>query len=147
MEIQGRIASAWVLRAEGRQTEALSALRAAADAEDETEKSIVAPGPLALARELYGAMLLERGRAREALAAFEAALVEEPNRYNGFAGAATAAEALGDAVEARRITSGCWRWPAAATPSGPSWRKRVDFSDAVTAAILAGGQNDGNAQR
>jgi Tfp pilus assembly protein PilF len=46
-------------------------------------------------------MLLERGRAREALAAFEAALVKEPNRYNGFAGAARAAEALGDTVKAK----------------------------------------------
>ncbi len=40
-------------------------------------------------------MLLERGHARDALAAFEAALVKEPNRFNGLAGAAKAAEALG----------------------------------------------------
>jgi tetratricopeptide (TPR) repeat protein len=101
VEIQGQIASAWVLRAEGKPDEALSALRAAADAEDQTEKSIVTPGPLAPARELYGAMLLERGRAREALGAFEAALVKEPHRYNGVAGAARAAGALGDTVKAR----------------------------------------------
>ena len=78
-------------------------MSAAADAEDKTEKSIVTPGPLAPARELYGAMLLERGQARDALAAFEAALVKEPNRFNGLAGAAKAAEALGDTAEGQGV--------------------------------------------
>ena len=54
-------------------TEALEAMSAAADAEDKTEKSIVTPGPLAPARELYGAMLLERGMAKEALVVEEVA--------------------------------------------------------------------------
>ena len=98
--LQAQIAGAWALRAEGKPDEALSAMSAAADAEDKTEKSIVTPGPLAPARELYGAMLLERGRAREALAAFEAALAKEPNRYHGLAGAAKAAETLGDRPKA-----------------------------------------------
>ena len=101
VDIQWQIASAWVLQVEGKPDEALSAMSAAADAEDKTEKSIVTPGPLAPARELYGVMLLERGRAREALVAFEASLVKEPNRYNGLAGAAGAAQALGDTVKAR----------------------------------------------
>jgi tetratricopeptide (TPR) repeat protein len=100
VDIQLQIAGAWALRAEGKPDEALSALSAAADAEDKTEKSIVTPGPLAPARELYGTMLLERGRAREALAAFEAALAKEPNRYNGLAGAAKASETLGDRPKA-----------------------------------------------
>ena len=76
-------------------------MRAAADAEDKTEKATVTPGPLAPARELYGAMLLEHGLAREALAAFEATMVKEPNRYNGLAGAAKAAELLGDTAKAK----------------------------------------------
>ena len=101
VDIQWQIATAWVLHAEHKPDEALRALSAAADAEDRTEKSIVTPGPLAPARELYGALLLERGRSREALTAFEAVLVKEPNRYNAFAGAARAAEALGDKVKAR----------------------------------------------
>ena len=46
-------------------------MSAAADAEDRTEKSVVTPGPLAPARELYGAMLLESGMAKEAVTAFE----------------------------------------------------------------------------
>jgi Tfp pilus assembly protein PilF len=45
-------------------------------------------------------MLLERGMAREALAAYEETLAKEPNRYRGIAGAARAAEALGDKEKA-----------------------------------------------
>src|SRR5262245_45235260 len=100
-DIQWQVATAWLLNAEGRHQEALATMRAAADAEDKTEKSVVTPGPLAPARELYGAMLLERGMAAEALAQFEAVLQKEPNRFNAFAGAAAAAERLGDKAKAR----------------------------------------------
>ena len=76
-------------------------LVAAADAEDKTEKSAVTPGPLAPARELYGDMLLENGMAKEAFAAFEATKAEEPKRFRGLAGAARAAEKLGDRAAAK----------------------------------------------
>ena len=75
-------------------------MSAAADAEDKTEKAPVTPGPLAPARELLGAMLFERGAAAEALAAFEATLRKEPNRFNVTAGAAMAADKLGDKAKA-----------------------------------------------
>jgi tetratricopeptide (TPR) repeat protein len=101
VDIQQQIASAWVLYAEGKHDEALKAMSAAADAEDKTEKAPVTPGPLAPARELYGQMLLERGMAREALTAFDATKAKEPNRFNGYAGAAKAAEAVGDKVKAK----------------------------------------------
>ena len=101
VDIQRQVAAAWVLHAEGRHDEALKAMSAAADAEDQTEKHAVTPGPLAPARELYGYMLLERGMAKEALAAFEATKAKEPNRYHGFAGAAQAAEKLGDTTKAK----------------------------------------------
>jgi hypothetical protein len=101
VEIQWLAASAWLLHGEGRHDEALSTLGRAADVEDRTEKSVVTPGPLAPARELYGAMLLERAMAKEALAAFEATLVKEPNRYNAIAGAASAAERIGDQARAK----------------------------------------------
>jgi tetratricopeptide (TPR) repeat protein len=100
VDIQRQVASAWLLHAEGKYDEALSAMRAAADAEDKTEKHPVTPGPLAPARELYGAMLLDRGQPAEALAAYEATLKKEPNRFNTYAGAAKAAEALGDRPKA-----------------------------------------------
>jgi len=102
VDIQRQVATAWLLHAEGKQDEALKAMSAAADAEDRTEKHPVTPGPLAPARELYGAMLLERGMAKEALAAFEATLKKEPHRLGATLGAAQAAEKVGDAVNARQ---------------------------------------------
>jgi Tfp pilus assembly protein PilF len=101
VDIQWQVASAWVLYAEGKHDEALRAMSAVADQEDKTEKHVVTPGPLAPARELYGYMLLERGMAREALAAFESTQAKEPNRYHGYAGAALAAERLGDKAKAK----------------------------------------------
>ena len=101
VDIQRQVAAAWVLHAEGKYDEALKAMSAAADAEDKTEKHAVTPGPLAPARELYGEMLLDRGMAKEALAAFEATKAKEPNRFRGFLGAAQAAEKLGDKAKAK----------------------------------------------
>jgi hypothetical protein len=46
-------------------------------------------------------MLLERGKAEEALAAYQATMAKEPNRFNGFVGAAKAAAALGDKPTAK----------------------------------------------
>jgi tetratricopeptide (TPR) repeat protein len=102
VDIQYQVATAWLLNAEGRHTEALRAMSAVADAEDKTEKSVVTPGPLAPARELYAAMLLERGNPREALAAFEATLIKEPNRLGATIGAAHSAEKLGDGIKAKQ---------------------------------------------
>jgi Tfp pilus assembly protein PilF len=100
VDIQFQIATAWLLHAQGKPDDALAAMRAAADAEDKTEKAPVTPGPLAPARELLGAMLLERGANAEALAAFEATLKKEPHRFNATAGAAMAADRLGDKAKA-----------------------------------------------
>src|SRR5262245_51373184 len=101
VDVQRQVAAAWVLHAEGKYDEALNAMSAASDAEDKTEKHVITPGPLAPARELYGFMLLDRGMAREALAAFQSTQQKEPNRYHGFAGAALAAERVGDKAIAK----------------------------------------------
>jgi tetratricopeptide (TPR) repeat protein len=101
VDVQEQEAGAWILYAEGKYDEALKAMSAAVDAEDKTEKAPVTPGPLMPARELYGFMLLERGMGKEALAAFEATMAKEPNRFNGYLGAATAAQALGDTMKAK----------------------------------------------
>jgi hypothetical protein len=102
VDIQRQVATAWALLASGKHDEALKTLSAAADAEDKTEKSPVTPGPLAPARELYGAMLLDRGMAKDALAAFEATLKKEPNRLCATIGAAKSAETAGDTAKARQ---------------------------------------------
>jgi hypothetical protein len=101
VDIERQVATAWALYAEGKQDDALAAMSAAAEAEDKTEKHPVTPGVPKPARELYGSMLLERGMAKEALAAFEATLKKEPNRLGAYAGAAVAAEKSGDLSKAR----------------------------------------------
>jgi tetratricopeptide (TPR) repeat protein len=103
VDIQRRVAGAWVALAEGRKDEALTMLRAAADAEDATDKATVTPGPLAPARELLGEMLLENGNAKEALVAFESTMKKEPGRFRGAYGAGRAAEAAGDRANAKRF--------------------------------------------
>src|SRR3981189_1669117 len=80
-----------LLYAEGKYDEALKAMSAAASAEDATDKHPVTPGVPTPARELYGQMLLERGMAKEALAAYEATLKKEPHRLGATRGAARAA--------------------------------------------------------
>ena len=102
VEIQRQIVEAWVAFAEGKKDDAVTQMRAAADAEDASDKAAVTPGPLAPARELLGEMLLDAGRAKEALAAFETTMQKEPNRFRGAYGAARAAEALGDRALARK---------------------------------------------
>ncbi|HEY7519434.1 MAG TPA: hypothetical protein VIE36_14185 [Methylomirabilota bacterium] len=100
-EVQAKVATAWALRAERKDAEAVAAMRAAADHEDRTEKHVVTPGPILPARELLGDMLLELNRPAEALAQYEASMAKEPNRFRGIYGAARAAELTGDRARAR----------------------------------------------
>jgi tetratricopeptide (TPR) repeat protein len=101
VDIQWQMASAWLLHAQGNHDEALKQMSAAADAEDKTNLHPVMPGYLVPARELYGDMLLDRGMAKEALAAYAAADAKQPWRYRTLAGAAHAAETLGDKASAK----------------------------------------------
>ena len=101
VDIQRQTVAAWTAKAEGRHDEALKLMRAAADAEDASEKHIVTPGPLVPARELLGEMLLGANRPAEALAEFEASQRKEPNRFRGYYGAARAAALTGDRTKAR----------------------------------------------
>ena len=62
-------------------------------------------------------MLLERGMAKEALAAFEATLKKAPNRLGATLGVAAAAEQSGDSARRERITP--------PPPPSPSRRMRI----------------------
>ena len=104
VDIQWQVANAWTLYAEGKHAEALTALAAAADAEDRTDKHPITPGPLAPARELYGVMLLDRGMGQEALVAFEATLKKEPNRLAAYVGAAKAAKVARMPIKVKQYT-------------------------------------------
>jgi hypothetical protein len=103
VDIQRRIAEAWVTFAEGNKAGGIDQLRAAADSEDLTDKSAISPGPLAPARELLGYMLLEADRPADALVEFEATMKKEPNRFRGLYGAARAAEAAGQRQKATAL--------------------------------------------
>ena len=54
--------------------------------------------------------------AKESLAAFEATMAKEPNRYGGYAGAAKAAEAAGDKVKAKTYAQKLVTLASAADP-------------------------------
>jgi tetratricopeptide (TPR) repeat protein len=101
VEIQAKVATAWALYAEGQKEEALTAMRAAAEHEDQTEKHAITPGPLMPARELLGDLLMELGRPADALAQYEASIAKEPNRFRGLYGTGLAAERAGDRARAR----------------------------------------------
>src|SRR5580704_8720293 len=124
VDIQARIASAWLLYAEGRKNEALKAMSEAADAEDRTEKHRVTPGVPKPARELYGEMLLDSGNAKDALAALEGTLKKEPNRLGALAGAARAAAQLGDTSRARNY------FGKVVEQAGSGGNTRVEVADA-----------------
>jgi tetratricopeptide (TPR) repeat protein len=100
--IQIREVEAWIALADGRNEEALALMREATELEAATEKHPVTPGPLAPAQELLGEMLLALEQPAEALAAFEASLETEPNRFRSLYGAAHAAELAGEMETARR---------------------------------------------
>lgn len=64
--IQRRTAEAWLAFVEGRRTEAVTLMKAAADLDDAAEKHPVTPGSILPAREQLGELLLEAGRPAEA---------------------------------------------------------------------------------
>ena len=96
VDIERQVASAWAKYAEGQQDEALQLMRAAAELDDLTEKHPVTPGAVLPAREQLGELLLELKQPAAALAAFETALRNTPNRFNALYGAARAAALAGN---------------------------------------------------
>ncbi len=111
VEVQRQAATAWLAHAEGKNEEALTLMRSAADLEDATEKHPVTPGPIIPARELLGDLLLDLKEPGQALREFESSLHASPSRFNGLSGAARAAQLMGDIEKARtyyaRLVSLC----------------------------------------
>ena len=100
VEVSRKIVAGALARARGRQQEAVETLRAAAELEASMEKHPVTPGSVQPAGEIYGDVLLEMGRAGEALEAYETSLATWPRRFNSLLGAARAATAEGDRGQA-----------------------------------------------
>jgi tetratricopeptide (TPR) repeat protein len=93
--ILAREVSAWTKRAERKDEEAVKLLRSAADEEDSIEKLPVTPGPIVPAREQLGYLLLEQGRAKDALKEFRASLVLAPGRLGALRGISLASSSQG----------------------------------------------------
>jgi predicted Zn-dependent protease len=88
--------NAWIALAELRPDEALALMRAAADAEEASDKHPVTPGNVIPLRELLGEMLLELNQPGDAQTEFARSLRRDPNRLRCVYGAARAADAAGD---------------------------------------------------
>ncbi len=95
VHIQRLAVSAWLSLLEGDSSAALQQAREAADIEDRTEKHPVTPGAILPARELYADLLVEMGRPREAIAAYESAIARQPGRARAAAGLLRARQLAG----------------------------------------------------
>ena len=100
-DFQIKALNAWIALNENRNDEALQLMRAAADAEEATDKHPVTPGNVVPSRQLLGEMLLAAGQPQQALLEFERSLKRDPNRFRAVYGAARSAEAVGNRPLAR----------------------------------------------
>jgi tetratricopeptide (TPR) repeat protein len=102
VEVQRREVAGWIAEKEGKATEAVSSMRSAADLEESMDKNAVTPGAVIPAREMLAELLLKENHPKESLAEYEAVLKISPNRFNALFGAASAADAAGNASAASR---------------------------------------------
>ena len=130
VEIQRQAASAWVAQAQGRKAEAVGLMRAAADREDASEKSIAMENRLWPMRELLGELLLEQKEGMAALKEFEKSLDNARNRLRGYYGMARAAEISGK----RREAAEYYAKVAELTGQSDSERKEIQQAKAFRVA-------------
>jgi len=102
--IQKQAAAAWLLFAQGRRDEAITAMRNAADLDDGSQKNVAMENKLVPIRALLGELYLTSGMNKEALAEAEASLKATPNRFRSIATAAAAARALASTETAKRYS-------------------------------------------
>ena len=89
------------LFAQGRQVEAFATLDRASALQARMPRPIGRPFPVKGVDELYGELLLQVGRPKEAIVWFDRALTRTPNRSRAVLGLARAYRNAGDAVKAR----------------------------------------------
>ena len=87
---------------EGRGAQALELMKEAVALEAALPPPLGPPRPVKPSHELHGEILLELGRHREAVLAFEQALARWPNRSASLLGLARASAGAGDQVAARK---------------------------------------------
>jgi tetratricopeptide (TPR) repeat protein len=118
-EVMLREMEALDLFAQGRQADAFAAMDRAAALQARMPKPIGRPFPIKGADELYGELLLQANRPKEAITWFARTLTRTPNRSRALLGLARAYRNAGDAVNARaaykRLLTN-WRLADAALP-------------------------------
>jgi tetratricopeptide (TPR) repeat protein len=100
-EVMLREMEALDLFAQGRQAEAFAMMDRAAALQARMPKPIGRPFPVKGADELYGELLLQANRPKEAIAWFDRALGRTPNRSRALLGLARSYRNAGDAIRAR----------------------------------------------
>lgn len=100
-DFQIQTVNAWIALAEKRPDDALQLMRAAASAEESSDKHPVTPGNVVPSRELLGDILLALNQPAQALTEYERSLKRDPNRLRALYGAARAAELAGNRDTAR----------------------------------------------
>jgi tetratricopeptide (TPR) repeat protein len=102
VEVQRREVAGWIAEKSGKTEDAIATMRSAADLEESMDKNAVTPGAVIPAREMLADLLLKQNHPQESLAEYEAVLKISPNRFNALFGAASAADAAGNASDASR---------------------------------------------
>ena len=93
---------ALIAMAEGRTRDAIAAMDTATTLQSRMPKPIGRPYPVKGADELYGEILLQAGRPKDAVIWFERTLARTPNRSRAVVGLARAAAKAGESVKSRR---------------------------------------------
>jgi tetratricopeptide (TPR) repeat protein len=100
VEVQQREVAAWIAEQSGKPNDALKLARSAAELEESMDKSAITPGAVTPAREILAELLLQEHHPKESLVEYQSVLKIAPNRFNALFGAASSAEAAGDAMAA-----------------------------------------------
>lgn len=103
-KIQVATAQAWALFDEGRQHEAITLMRKAADLDDASQKNVAMENKVVPVRALLGELYLAAGMPHAALHELEVSLKASPNRYRSFAAAAVASSEAKSVEMARRYS-------------------------------------------
>ncbi len=126
-EVELEEARAWLAQADGQPAEALARLNAIVAKEASGGAEQITYPPVLPAREQLGDLLLAQERPKEALAAYEAALEEAPNRLASLYGAGRAARLAGDRAKAKEYFTQLVEVGAHADPDVAALREAKAF--------------------
>lgn len=102
IEVQRLEVAAWIAQKSGKDADALSTIRSAAELEESMNKDAVTPGAVTPAREMFAQMLSLENYPRRSLTEYEAVLQIAPNRFNALYGAGRAAEVAGNTAASHK---------------------------------------------